>query len=126
MRFEAIEKDAAVFLRKFVKKQRGPVVVNTPSNTPTSKNEGTSDAIGGQSSQASDTTLGLPANLNEPTATLLLAKGDWEKFTEQVGRDLPSDYSEKSIQQLEETSGRQYWVLQRDTSRRKRSMQRQE
>ena len=38
MRFEAIEKDAVVFLRKFVEKQRGPVVVNTPSNTPTSKN----------------------------------------------------------------------------------------
>ena len=69
MRFEAIEKDAVVFLRKFVEKQRGPVVVNTPSNTPTSKNEGTSDAIGSQSSQASDTTLGLAADLNEPTAT---------------------------------------------------------
>ena len=67
MRFEAIEKDAVVFLRKFVEKQR---VVNTPSNKPTSKNEGTSDAIGGRSSQASDTTLVLPANLNEPTATL--------------------------------------------------------
>ena len=70
MRFEAIEKDAVVFLRKFVEKQRGPVVINNPSNKPTSKNEGTSDAIGGRSSQASDTTLVLPANLNEPTATL--------------------------------------------------------
>ena len=60
MRFEAIEKDAVVFLWKFVEKQRGP----------TSKNEGTSDAIGGRSSQASDTTIVLPANLNEPTATL--------------------------------------------------------
>jgi len=68
MRFEAIEKDAVVFLRKFVEKQRGPVIVNTPSNTPTSKNEGNSDATGGQSSQASDTTLVLPASLNGPTA----------------------------------------------------------
>ena len=68
MRFEAIEKDAVVFLRKFVEKQRGPMVVNTPSNTPTSKNEGNSVAIGGQSSQASDTTLVLPAGLNGPTA----------------------------------------------------------
>ena len=65
MRFEAIEKDAVVFLRKFVEKQRGSMVVNSPSNTPTSKNEGNSDAIGGQSSQASDTT---PAGLNGPTA----------------------------------------------------------
>ena len=32
-----------------------------------------------------------------------LAKGDWEKFTEQVERELPTDYSGKSIQQLEET-----------------------
>ena len=40
MRFEAIEKDAVVFLRKFVKKQRGLMVVNAPSNTPTSKIEG--------------------------------------------------------------------------------------
>ena len=69
MRFEAIEKDAVVFLRKFVKKQRCPMVVNTPSDTPTSNNDWNSDASGGQSSQASDTTLCLPANLNEPTAT---------------------------------------------------------